>query len=59
MKSSYLLDYVNIEFDTYIVFACIYKMLSEEFNITVFLNKVSLKTILNYGASIRNVVAEF
>ena len=59
MKSSYKLDYVNIEFCTITVFACIYNILFEELKIQFFFNKMSFKIILNYAASIRNVVAEF
>ena len=59
MKSSYELDFVNVEFKIVIIFAFIYKILSDELNIWFLSNIVLFNVILNYSASIRNVVAEF
>ena len=59
MKSSYILDFVNVEYKIVFISAFIYKILSDELNIQFLLNILLFNVMLNYSASIRNVVDEF
>ena len=49
---------MNVEFSMIIWFAFMYKLLFDELKIWFLLSVISFKVMLNYSASIRNVVAE-